>query len=176
MEGEASESSTYTSYRHTVGVAQASKNTQLLSLTLGQDFHWGVFNWETELTYQASTNKDVLPVPALSAYSNVYLLFRIAKVLRTEIGADVRYFTRYTAPTYSPIIGQYAIQDAAYATKVGNYPIVNAYANFHLKRTRFFIMASHLNYSSGKGEPFLVPHYPLNRMTIHIGISWNFVN
>ncbi len=176
VEGEANESSTYTSYRHTVGVAQASKNTQLLSLTLGQDFHWGVFNWETELTYQASTNKDVLPVPALSAYSNVYLLFRIAKVLRTEIGADVRYFTRYTAPTYSPIIGQYAIQDAAYATKVGNYPIVNAYANFHLKRTRFFIMASHLNYSSGKGEPFLVPHYPLNRMTIHIGISWNFVN
>lgn len=166
----------YDNYRHAVSVEQASKNTQLLALTLRQDLRVGILNWNNEFTYQASTNKDVLPVPAFSAYSNLYLLFRIAHVLQTEIGVDVRYFTRYTAPTYSPIIGQYAVQDAAYSVKVGNYPIIDAYANFHLKRTRFYIKASHLNYSSGAGNPFLVPHYPLNRMTIHIGISWNFVN
>lgn len=169
-------SDNFENYRHAVSVAQASKNTQMLAITLRQDFHWGVFHWENELTYQASTNKRVLPVPAFSAYSNVYLLFRIAKVLRTELGVDTRYFTRYQAPTYVPIIGQYAVQDATYGTSIGNYPIVNAYANFHLKRTRFYLMASHLNYSSGAGRPFLVPHYPLNRLTIHFGISWNFVN
>ena len=166
----------YENFRHAIGVAQANKNVQLLGITLNQDFHWGVFNWENELTYQVSSNKDVLPVPTFSAYSNAYLLFRIAKVLRTELGVDVRYFTRYNAPTYSPIIGQYAIQDAQYATSIGNYPIINAYANFHLKRTRFYLMASHLNYSSGTGNPFLVAHYPLNRLTIHFGISWNFIN
>lgn len=166
----------YENFRHAIGVAQANKNVQLLGITLNQNFHWGVFNWENELTYQVSSNKDVLPVPTFSAYSNAYLLFRIAKVLRTELGVDVRYFTRYNAPTYSPIIGQYAIQDAQYATSIGNYPIINAYANFHLKRTRFYLMASHLNYSSGAGNPFLVAHYPLNRLTIHFGISWNFIN
>ena len=169
-------SDNYTSYRHTIGVAQASKNVQLLGITLNQDFHWGIFNWENELAYQVSSNKAVYPVPAFSAYSNVYLLFHIAKVLRTEIGADVRYFTRYNAPAYSPIIGQFAVQDAQYATRIGNYPIINAYANFHLKRTSFYLMASHVNYSSGAGRPFLVPHYPLNRLTIHFGVSWNFVN
>lgn len=169
-------SDSYTSYRHAIGVAQASKNVQLLGITLNQDFHWGIFNWENELAYQVSSNKAVYPVPAFSAYSNVYLLFHIAKVLRTEIGADVRYFTRYAAPAYSPIIGQFAVQDAQYATRIGNYPIINAYANFHLKRTRFYLMASHVNYSSGAGRPFLVPHYPLNRLTIHFGVSWNFVN
>lgn len=169
-------SDNFVNYRHAVSVAQASKNTQMLAITLNQDFHWGVFNWENELTYQTSTNKSAFPVPAFSAYSNAYLLFRIAKVLRTEIGVDVRYFTNYKAPAYNPIIGQYTVQDANYATTIGNYPIVNAYANFHLKRTRFYLMASHLNYSSGSGNPFLVPHYPLNRLTIHFGISWNFVN
>ena len=166
----------YDTYRHGVSVAQASKNTQLLALTLEQKLHWGVLNWDTELTYQTTTNQKVLPIPAFTGYTNVYLLFRIAKVLRTEIGADVRYFTRYEAPAYSPIIGQYAVQDEAYATKIGNYPIINAYANFHLKRTRFYLMASHVNYSSGSGNPFLVPHYPINRMVIRFGISWNFIN
>lgn len=169
-------SDSYETYHHSINVAQANKNTQLLALVLNQDFQWGIFHWDNELAYQTSTNKSVLPVPTFNLYSNLYLKFRIAKVLLTEFGADVRYFTRYKAPTYSPIIGQYAVQDANYSTSVGNYPIVNAYVNFHLKRTRFYLMASHLNYSSGAGNPFLIPHYPLNRMTIHFGISWNFVN
>ncbi len=166
----------FENFRHGVKVAQTGKNTQLFALTLNQDFQWGILHWDNELTWQTSTNQDVLPVPALTGYSNIYLLFRIARVLRTELGADVRYFTRYDAPTYSPLVGQYAVQDADHRVAIGNYPIVNAYVNFHLKRTRFYLMASHLNYSAGKGNPFLVPHYPLNRMVVRMGLSWNFVN
>ncbi|MBR1838188.1 MAG: hypothetical protein IJ786_01365, partial [Bacteroidaceae bacterium] len=62
------------------------------------------------------------------------------------------------------------------AVKIGGYPVVNAYANFHLKRTRFYIMASHLNYSSGTCRPFLVPHNPINRLIIRFGVSWDFIN
>lgn len=166
----------YVNYRHGVAVGQASKNAQLVSVSLSQDFAWGPLHWDTELTWQTSTNKEVLPIPAFTGYTNLYLSFRIAKVLHTELGADLSYFTSYCAPTYSPLIGQYVLQDAAHATKVGNYPIVNAYANFHLKNTRFYLMASHVNYSSGAGNPFLVPHYPLNRMVLRFGISWNFIN
>lgn len=168
--------SEYTDFMHSVGVKQASKNIQLLGITLKQDFKLGILNWENELTYQISSNKDVLPVPTFTGYTNLFLLFRLAKVLQTEIGADMIYFTKYYAPAYSPIIGQYVVQDDTYRTKTGNYPIVNVYANFHLKRTRFYIMASHVNYSSGSGNPFLVPHYPTNRMVIRFGISWNFIN
>lgn len=164
-----------TAFRHSVGVQQASKNTQLLAVTLFQDFRWGIFNWENELTYQATTN-SALPVPTFTGYTNVYLLFRIAKVLKTELGADLRYFTKYYAPAYSPLIGQFAVQDPNYRVRVGNYPVINVYANFHLKRTRFYVMASHVNHSSGTGNPFLVPHYPMNRLTFRLGLSWNFIN
>lgn len=166
----------YTSYHHAVSVAQASKNVQLLGVTLNQRLHAGALHWDNELTYQATTNKDVFPVPAFNAYSNLYLLFRIAKVLRTQVGADVRYFTKYYAPAYAPIIGQYVVQDPENRVQTGNYPIVNVYANFHLKRTRFYLMCSHVNYKSGSGSPFLVPHYPTNRLIIRFGVSWNFVN
>lgn len=159
-----------------VNVAQSNSGIQLIEAGLRQDFHWGIFHWDTELTFQATSNQDILPLPALTAWSNVYLQFRIAKVLRTEIGADVRYFTSYYAPAYSPIVGQFAIQDTDARIKVGNYPVVNAYANFHLKRTRFYVMASHVNHSTGNGRPFLVPHYPINRLVLRLGLSWNFIN
>ncbi len=160
---------------HSVGVRQSKKNIQLISATLNQDFHWGIFNWENELTYQVSSDKDVFPVPTFNGYTNVYLLFRIAKVLRTEIGVDLRYFTKYYAPAYSPIIGQFCTQDADHKVKVGNYPVINAYANFHLRNVRFYVMGTHVNYSSGS-RTFLVPHNPLNRLVIRFGLSWTFYN
>jgi hypothetical protein len=63
-----------------------------------------------------------------------------------------------------------------YAEKVGGYPIINVYANMHLKRTRFYIMASHINASERQRKAFELPHYPMNGMTIHLGVSWNFIN
>lgn len=165
-----------TLYSTGVGVRQHGGSVQVVEATLNQDFRLGIFNWENELTYSTTSNKSVIPVPAFSAYSNVYLFFKIAKVLSVRFGADVRYFTNYYAPTYSPMIGQFAVQDEASRVKVGNYPLVNVYANFHLKHTRFYIMASHVNKSSNGGRYFLVPHYPYNPMTIKFGISWNFFN
>ena len=135
-----------------------------------------MFNWENEVTYQRSSNEDILPLPMLNVYSNLYLKFKIAKVLSTEIGGDVRYFTKYYAPTYSPIIGQFALQDATERIKLGNYPIINVYANVPLTRTRFYVLASHVNGSTGSGMPFLAPHYPMNLRIIRFGISWNFFN
>ena len=148
-----------------------------MSATLCQDFTLGPLNWESQVTYQTSTDEEVMPLPKLSLYSNLYLLFRIAKVLRVELGGDVRYFTSYYAPTYSPALGMYANQPEAERIEVGNYPIVDVYANLHLKHTRFYFMASHVNYSkSGSGSKFLVPHYPVNPFVIRLGLSWNFFN
>ena len=159
-----------------VDVRQSKKNIQLLSVALGQDFKWGIFHWDNELTYQLTSDKDALPLPAFNAYTNLYLNFRIAKVLNTELGADMRYYTEYYAPTYSPMIGQFSVQDVNNRIKVGNYPTINVYANFHLKHTRFYVMASHVNYKSGSGNPFILAHYPLNRFVFRLGLSWNFFN
>lgn len=165
-----------TLYSNGVSVKQHSGSVQVVEVALNQNFKFGIFNWENEFVYSTSSNKEVIPVPTLSAYSNMYLLFKIAKVLNVQFGADVKYFTEYYAPTYSPMIGQFAVQDNTNKIKVGNYPIVDVYANFHLKHTRFYLMASHVNKSSNGGKYFLVPHYPYNPMTIKFGISWNFFN
>ena len=163
-------------------VKQNNGLIHLLTASISQDFTFGPINWENMITYQNSSNKTVLPVPALNIYSNLYLRFKIAHVLRCDFGADVRYFTKYYAPDYVPILGQYAIQTNTDTNgndnriEIGNYPVANVYANFHLKHTRFFIMLSHFNAGTGRKNYFFTPHYPLNQSILRFGLSWNFFN
>lgn len=166
-----------------ITVKQNGGAINLITASLSQDFTLGPLNWENEITYQKSSNKEALPVPDLNIYSNLYLRFKIAHVLKCDLGGDIRYFTEYYAPEYIPGIGQYTVQTNTSTTNgtdsrvnIGNYPIVNVYANFHLKHTRFFIMMSHVNAGNGTKNYFLSPHYPLNERILRIGISWNFFN
>lgn len=160
---------------NTVSVRQNAGGISLLTMQLNQDLSLGPINWENSVTYQKSSNDDILAVPALNVYTNLYVKFKIAKVLSVDLGADVRYFTKYKGQDYSPALGQYTIQDNGEANvKIGNYPIVNIYANMKLKHARFFLMMSHVN--AGNGEYFLTPHYPINSRVLRFGVSWNFFN
>ena len=159
-----------------LNVRQSSSPINLLTLQLQQDFRLGILNWQNVLTLQKSSKEDILPVPTFNAYSNLFIRFKIARVLDVDLGVDGRYFTSYYAPEYIPGIGAFGIQETdASRTKIGNYPLLNAYANFQLQHTRFFVMFSHVNSGDG-GKYFFTPHYPLNQRVFQFGISWNFFN
>lgn len=156
---------------------QESGGINLLTAQLEQNFRLGILNWENQFTYQHSSKESVLPVPAFNAYTNLYIKFKVVKVLNVDLGADVRYFTSYEAPDYSPYMGQYTVQgNGENNVKIGNYPIVNVYANVHIKHTRFFVMMSHINAGQGDKNYFFAPHYPMNERVFRIGVSWNFFN
>lgn len=161
---------------NTLSVVQKSGAISLLTLELQQKLKLGPLHWDNVITYQKSSDDVALPVPDLNIYTNLFLRFKIARVLKCDFGADARFFTKYYAPDYSPALGQYAVQTGENRTEVGNYPIVNVYANFHLQRTRFFVMMSHINAGQGKPDYFLAPHYPLNQRIFRFGVSWNFYN
>ena len=161
----------------TAGVYQESGNINILTAQLHQNFRLGVLNWENVITYQNSSNKDALPLPTWNIFTNLYLKFKVAKVLGVELGADATWFSKYYAPDYCPMITQFAIQkNEASRVELGGYPFVDVYANMVLKGVRFFIMMSHINSGSGNGMRFLAPHYPTNSDVLHLGVSWNFFN
>lgn len=156
---------------------QESGGINLLTAQLEQNFRLGILNWENQFTYQHSSKESVLPVPAFNVYTNLYIKFKVVKVLNVDLGADMRYFTSYEAPDYSPYMGQYTVQgNGKNNVKIGNYPIVNVYANVHIKHTRFFVMMSHINAGQGDKNYFFAPHYPMNERVFRIGVSWNFFN
>ena len=108
---------------------QNGGNIQVLSATLSQNFRLGILHLDNEVTWQKSSNNTVLPLPELSLYHNLYIQTTLAKkVLHVQLGADVRYFTKYYAPAYTPAIQQFHLQPEDDQVKIGGYPIINVYA------------------------------------------------
>lgn len=154
--------------------AQYGGSIQIFSASLKQNLHLGVFNWDNSITYQTTSNETVLPLPKLAVYSNMYLKFRIAKVLHVQLGIDCNYYTRYYAPAYQPATMAFHTQQEK---KIGNYPFVNAYADMKLYKVRFYVLYSHVNNGLfGGSEYFGALHYPLNPGRLQLGLSVDFAN
>ncbi len=166
----------YTYFNQQALPEQFGGNIQVLSATLSQDFKLGILHLDNEVTWQKSSNSTILPLPDLSLYHNLYIDFKLAKkVLSVQLGADARYFTKYHAPAYMPATGQFHLQPTNDQVEIGGYPIVNVYANLHLKRTRFFVMMYHVNDGLiNRPNAFYAPHYPINPRLLKFGVSWNF--
>lgn len=152
---------------------QHSGNIQVFSATLRQNLEFGIFNWENSLTYQTSSNSEVLRMPAFSIFSNMFLKFRVA-TLRVQFGVDCNYMTRYRAQAYQPATMTFHNQDEIY---VGNYPMMDAYLNMKLSKVRFYVLVSHFNQGLfGGSNYFSAAHYPLNPRRFMFGLSIDFAN
>ena len=164
-----------TSFKNNAAVRQHSGNIQVFTAMLQQKLQFGIFHLDGEVAYQKSSEQSILPLPELSAYGNLYLQTAVVKnVLQVSLGADVRYFTKYNAPDYSPVIGQFYLQNPENQVAIGGHPMINVYANLHWKRTRIFLMMYNVNQNSGNSRYFLAPHYPISPRILKLGISWNF--
>ncbi|PXV58423.1 putative beta-barrel porin [Dysgonomonas alginatilytica] len=154
-------------------IHQEGENIQVISLRLDQNLHYGILHWDNQVSFQTSTNTDVIPVPKLSLYTNLYIKAKLAKVLTMQLGVDAHYHTKYYALGYDPALGQFVNQTDK---EVGNFPFSTVYANFHLKKTRFFVMMYNVAKDFGDSNYFTVPTYPVNPMIFKFGLSWNFNN
>ena len=148
----------------------------IFAARLHQELHFGIWNWNNTITYQASTNQDVIPLPALAIYSNMYLGFRAFKVLTLQVGVDCDYFTRYRGVVYQPATASFHVQDRNDAISVGNYPLINVYVTAKLYKVRFFILWSHVTEGLFSKNYFSMPHYPIDPRRLQFGLSIDFAN
>ncbi|MDE6310205.1 MAG: putative porin [Muribaculaceae bacterium] len=155
---------------------QYSGSIQVFSAALRQGLHVGILHWDNRINYQASSNQDVLPLPALAVNTNLYILFRF-HTLTVQLGADCDYYTRYRSMLYQPATMSFAVQDKSNAVLVGNYPFCNVYANMKLKKARFYVLVSHVNQGLfGGRDYFAMPLYPMNGRRFQFGVSVDFAN
>ncbi len=154
---------------------QENDNIRIFEFTLKEQIRFlRYIHWDNEFAYQKTTNERVLPLPELSWYSNFYFQFnKLFKVLTIQVGADMRYNTKYYAPCYLPATGVFYLQDKY---EVGDYPYVNAYINCQLKQARFFVEYNHLNKGWGSNDYLVLPGYALNPSYFKIGVSASFSN
>ena len=155
--------------------AQYGGNIQIFSASLQQDFKLGILHWNNSITYQKTSNSDILPLPELTVYSNLFLKFIAFRVLKLQIGVDCDYYTAYKGLDYQPATMSFHVQGDN-KIYVGNYPLLNAYINARLYKTRFYILWSHVNQGMMSKNSFLLPHYPMNPRRLEFGLSIDFSN
>ncbi|MCM1310629.1 MAG: putative porin [Bacteroides sp.] len=152
---------------------QYGGNVQIFSASIDERLQFGIWHWDNKVTYQKSSNQHVVPLPELTVYSNMYLLFRVA-TLRAQVGVDCTYMTRYSALGYNPAVSTFTNQ---WDGLVGNYPMCDAYANLKLKKVKFYVLYSHFNQGLfGGSNYFSALHYPLNPHRFLFGLCVDFAN
>lgn len=164
----------YVYFNNSAVPAQYGDNIQVFSISGRQNLRFRALNWENRLTYQTSSEESVLSLPKFAVYSNLYLKFRVAGVMHVQLGVDCNYYTGYYAPGYNPATMAFHTQNEI---KCGDFAWMNAYANVKLKKTRFFLIFSHVNQGMFGGDNyFSMPHYPLNPRKFQMGLSVDFSN
>ena len=156
---------------------QHDGNVQVLAVNAHLDLTTPWLNWENNVVWQHSSSA-VLPLPDIALYSNLYYhgsWFR--RAMDAQFGVNVRYHTAYYAPLLCPATSQFCLQtDGDGRTLVGNYPVINVYANFYVRliRLRFFAEYQHLNGHFMDPNYYSMPGYPLNPPTFRAGLAWHF--
>lgn len=151
---------------------QSEENISIIAANLQLNLITPWVNMDNSVVYQYVSSPNI-PLPTLALYSNLYYHGTWFKALDVQIGVDVQYNTAYYAPLLDPATGQFCVQDKV---KIGNYPIMSAYANFYVKllHLRFFAQYQHLNASFMNYQYFTMPNYPLNPDVFRAGLAFHF--
>ncbi len=150
---------------------QVGSNINLLKLSLRKDFKFGKFTFENFLVYQKTDFESVLMTPEIYTFHSFYMRQSFFKVLKTEFGFDVRYFSKYTAPSYAPAIGQFYQKGN---TQFDTYPIADVWIRTNWKRANLFLRYDYVNKGLFSKGYYTVNHYPMPYSLAKFGLRWNF--
>ena len=160
-------------YFDQMALPQIADNVFILSsFHFVKKFKWRGFNQVNKLLVQKSTSEKVLQLPLL-AYTNTsyYENAFFNDVLKIQIGFDFYYNTSYYADAFMPATCIFYRQDKGL---VGNYPFLDPFLNWKLKRTRFFIKFPNSLSGLAGYSYFTTYGYPMNERGLRFGFSWTF--
>ncbi|WP_231492217.1 putative porin [Pedobacter sp. Leaf170] len=151
---------------------QESADISLIRLDVAKRWRFGKFLIENYLAYQKTDNNDVLRTPEFYTCNSFSFDLNLFKVLKTNIGFDVRYNTSYANYLYSPAISQFYIDREA--TVLKSVPVVDVYLKANLKRANIFVKYDYANQGFLSKGYYTVNRYPMPDALLKFGLTWNF--
>lgn len=121
--------------------------------------------------YNEGFDNRIIRIPRFFFSGEVSFDFTYAKALDIQLGLAGNYTSSYYADAYMPITQQFHIQNKL---EVGNYPVIDVFANLRLKRALLLLKYSHLNQrwlANGEGY-FLTPGYMGLKRAFSFGVRW----
>lgn len=161
-------------------VRQLQEPLNILQLVANQQLNFWKFRFKNQVALQATT-QDVIRLPDWYTKHSLYFdgsLFKSA--LNLQIGIDAHLFDSFFANYYSPLTGQFQLQNEQ---ELGQYALVDAFLNIKIQTLRFFIKAENLTELIQSSENRLessffyqTAFYPQPLFLIRFGLDWRLFN
>lgn len=153
---------------------QSNAVNQMMVLQLQEHFRVRWFHFVLDGALQWRMTGDDIRVPiALGRGMFYYQNDLFKKKLRLQVGVETSYSTSYFANAYNPAISDFHLQNNR---EVGNYPFIDVFLNFRVKKLRAFVQFTHINAGWLGYDYYHVPHYPVNDFAWHFGVNWAFLD
>ncbi len=163
----------YTYFNEESKPQQYSGSVNYLKAKVSKEFKFGKFGLDNTLMYQKVANgSNVFRVPELVTRNTLYYSDDWFKgnPLCVQIGATFKYFSKYKANAYNPLLAEFRLQND---TEIG-YPTVDLFFNARVRRTRIYFKADNVSSFFFKKDYFSAPGYPYRDFSIRFGLVWNW--
>lgn len=157
--------------------AQAKQHSDFIQTTMlriGHQYQIGPLAWGLEGAYQLSSSPAIIPLPTLLAKADVHFDFMIAGVLQVHLGAEAHWHSAYYAPYYHPTNMQF-VNQGEYLVG-GKTPLINAYANFRMRTTRFYVRMFNAGELLFDPQRETMPRYAYNPTHLQAGVVIDLKN
>ncbi len=159
-------------YFDTTSIPAQIANVAVTSASVQNALKIRGFNAVSKVVWQVNTNTNVISLPQILAFSSLfYETVLVPNALTAQFGFSVFYKTKFYADAYNPAIGQFYLQRKKL---IGNYPLVDVFANLKWKKAIVFLKYEHVNQGLPSNEYFATYRYPMNPRVFKFGISWMF--
>ncbi len=152
--------------------AQLGGNINLLKISIGKKFNFKGLHLDAYVVYQKTDNENVLRTPEIYTFNSVYTNWTLFKVLKTQVGFDVRYNTPFVAAGYSPAVSQF--YNTSSSEIFGSKPVVDVWIKAGLKRANLFLKYDYANQGLLSKGFYTVNRYPMPDRLLKFGLTWNF--
>jgi hypothetical protein len=163
----------YTYFDDTSKPQQSGENVTYLKVKANNEFKFGKFALNNTILFQqVSSGQDVFRVPNLVTRNTLYYsdFFFEKKPLFLQTGITFKYFSKYKANAFNPLLNEFTIQNS---TEIG-YPTFDVFINAQIRRTRIYLKADNLSSMFLKKNYFSAPNYPYRDFVIRFGLVWNW--
>ena len=130
--------------------------------------------WHFEIggvaSMQIADNEDVVHLPLF--YGKLKFGWDITLVKGVSMMQPafvINYFTEYYADAYMPATRVFYLQNDV---KIGNYPFLDFFITFKLKRANIFVGYTNIYSLSKDNRYFTTPHYPMRDSKWILGVKW----
>ncbi|MBU6159286.1 MAG: hypothetical protein KGP35_09715 [Bacteroidetes bacterium] len=167
----------FNSYRTSV---QESKLFNVARINASRKFQLNkAWSWYADAILQQATPNAPVNLPLVLTRSRIAYEGKYFKNLNLCAGLEARYMTAFKADGYSPVLGQFFLQQD---TVIHNCPDVTAFVHFRIRSWYLFLRAENLNSVSFSPQfgffdnNFAAPSYPMPGLLFRMGLFWGMVN